>query len=332
MPSRWTRLSRRFKQLLRKVNNYTNQIHKIAPFRRPAHRNRSLALEMPVFRRAVEDDGMSVHEWSASDATSGERYMSVADLCAHIGGQLPIQVVKLIARDVLRGLENLHETRGTAHCGLNLNSIVLSPYDMRALISQLTAESRPSLFRSEASFETMFFDVNSMLTSTSQPVFTLSSGDPDRQSLRGVLEARALRSPEVILGAPHEASADIWALGCLIYELLAGERLFDPEFQTLDLGLTPEESHLIQMIEILGPFPLDMLNACPDAHLWFTESGSVRIDTTYYPVMLEGILKERTQYDDGGATAAFLEVILKLDPKERFKARDLINHPWFTSC
>ncbi|KAG5641347.1 hypothetical protein DXG03_005453 [Asterophora parasitica] len=252
-----------------------------------------------------------MYEWNATD-TFGERHVSVADLCAHIGNQLPIQVVKLIARDVLRGLENLHEAHRVVHCGLDLNSIVLSPYDMRALISQLTAESRPSLSpRSETSFETMFFDVNSMLTSTSQPVFSvLPSGDP---------------------GAPHEPSADIWALGCLVYELLAGERLFDPEFQTLDLGLTAEESHLIQIIEILGPFPLDMLKAYPHSDQWFTDTGTMRIDTTFYPVALGDILRERIQPDDNGATTGFLATILKLNPRERFRAKDLINHPWFTS-
>ena len=53
------------------------------------------------------------HLWDALNPT--ERFASVADLCAHIGDQLPIQVVKLIARDALRGLEDFHGTRGIAH-------------------------------------------------------------------------------------------------------------------------------------------------------------------------------------------------------------------------
>ena len=55
------------------------------------------------------------HLWDALNPT--ERFASVADLCAHVGDQLPIQVVKLIARDVLRGLEDFHNTRGIAHNG-----------------------------------------------------------------------------------------------------------------------------------------------------------------------------------------------------------------------
>ena len=50
------------------------------------------------------------HLWDALNPT--ERFASVADLCAHIGDQLPLQVVKLIARDVLRGLEDFHTHEG----------------------------------------------------------------------------------------------------------------------------------------------------------------------------------------------------------------------------
>lgn len=67
------------------------------------------------------------HLWDALNPT--ERFASVADLCAHIGDQLPIQVVKLIARDVLRGLEEFHSTRGVAHNGKCLDVVVIRPQE-----------------------------------------------------------------------------------------------------------------------------------------------------------------------------------------------------------
>lgn len=67
------------------------------------------------------------HLWDALNPT--ERFASVADLCAHIGDQLPIQVVKLIARDVLRGLEDFHSTRGVAHNGKCLDVVVIRPQE-----------------------------------------------------------------------------------------------------------------------------------------------------------------------------------------------------------
>ena len=60
-----------------------------------------------------------------------------------------------------------------------------------------------------------------------------------------------------------------------LYELLSGERLFDPFFQTEELGLSIEESHLIQMIELFGEFPRQLLATGEYSSRWFTESGTL---------------------------------------------------------
>jgi serine/threonine protein kinase len=43
------------------------------------------------------------------------------------------------------------------------------------------------------------------------------------------IQTRQYRSPEVILGAKYDCSTDIWSLGCILFELLTGEFLFDPK-------------------------------------------------------------------------------------------------------
>ncbi|KAK9708500.1 serine/threonine protein kinase, CMGC, variant 3 [Basidiobolus ranarum] len=43
------------------------------------------------------------------------------------------------------------------------------------------------------------------------------------------IQTRQYRSPEVILGASWNASADIWSMACMIFELLTGDFLFDPK-------------------------------------------------------------------------------------------------------
>lgn len=43
-----------------------------------------------------------------------------------------------------------------------------------------------------------------------------------------VIQTRQYRSPEVIVGLPWNDRADIWSLGCLVFELITGDYLFDP--------------------------------------------------------------------------------------------------------
>ncbi|KIM36903.1 hypothetical protein M413DRAFT_424015 [Hebeloma cylindrosporum] len=250
--------------------------------------------------------------WDALNPT--ERYASVADLCAHIGDQLPIQVVKLIARDVLRGLQDLHGS-GATHNNINPNNILLSPTDLRALISQLRAETQTSLRPSELSI--------GFPCATPPSVLEI----PQRLEY---IDRQALNAPEAILGAPYGATSDMWALGCVIFELLTSEALFDPAFQTVELGITPEESHLIQMIEVFGELPLDVIRMGKLSDQWFTRDGALRIETTYYPIALGTVLERHIERRDVAQATAFLDTLLKVRPEDRSRAEDVIDHPWFS--
>src|SRR4029078_917253 len=45
----------------------------------------------------------------------------------------------------------------------------------------------------------------------------------------GVMGTRGYRAPEQLCGEPVDARADIFALGCVLFEMLTGERPFDRE-------------------------------------------------------------------------------------------------------
>lgn len=63
-----------------------------------------------------------------------------------------------------------------------------------------------------------------------------------------------------------------------VFELLTGDALFDRAFQTVELGITPEESHLIQMIEIFGKISPDIIRAGKFSDQWFTKDGEFYIE------------------------------------------------------
>ena len=61
---------------------------------------------------------------------------------------------------------------------------------------------------------------------------------------------------------PFQPAADIWSLGCLAFELVTGDTLFDPQLpegvdeSALDEGdFIKDESHLQQCLELVGPIP-----------------------------------------------------------------------------
>lgn len=114
-----------------------------------ARRRRSL--DTPAYDRSMSWDWekrvpeqpsrevyLPAHVWDSLNPS--ERYASVADLCAHVGDQLPIQIVKLIARDVLRELETLHATCGT-HGGGQLSLLRFSLVDERLLQTSTQTQS-----------------------------------------------------------------------------------------------------------------------------------------------------------------------------------------------
>jgi hypothetical protein len=43
------------------------------------------------------------------------------------------------------------------------------------------------------------------------------------------IQTRQYRSPEVLLGQKYDTCTDIWSFGCIIFELLTGDFLFDPK-------------------------------------------------------------------------------------------------------
>ncbi|KAJ3573590.1 hypothetical protein NP233_g2340 [Leucocoprinus birnbaumii] len=63
------------------------------------------------------------------------------------------------------------------------------------------------------------------------------------------IQPYALRAPEVILGYGWGTSADIWNLGCIIFEFLTGKWLFRPRSAK---QYTAEQHHIVVMPEMAG--------------------------------------------------------------------------------
>ncbi|KAF5568046.1 CMGC SRPK kinase [Fusarium phyllophilum] len=177
----------------------------------------------------------------------------------------------------------------------------------------------------------------------------------------------ALRAPETILNEHLGKGIDIWAFGCLVFEMITGRPLF-VAIQSLegeDYDETSNDEHLIQLWEVIGPLPKPLLENWRRADQYFDTSGNrleVKPQEDDYVSGDEDMESgDGTDEESDGPPLAYLGHFLSLedqfmaekpgdideveakeildllrsifqyDPAHRPSTSDLINHPWLRS-
>ncbi|RCK67763.1 Protein kinase dsk1 [Candida viswanathii] len=142
------------------------------------------------------------------------------------------------------------------------------------------------------------------------------------------IQTRQYRSPEVILSLPWNSLADIWSIGCLIFELLTGDYLFDPR----DGGsFNKDDDHLAQIQELLGPFPRKLV-ARYGKNYFNSHSELLRIRVLKpWDLKLVLIEKYHIEIEEAELITSFLLPMLEILPEKRADAGSLVNHPWLSS-
>lgn len=141
------------------------------------------------------------------------------------------------------------------------------------------------------------------------------------------IQTREYRSPEVILECPWGASADIWSLACLIFELLTGDFLFEPQNGH---SYTKDDDHIAQIIELLGNIPEYLTTTGRAVRTYFNSRGELRNISRlkYWPLKSVLIEKYNMAPADAQEVSDFLLPMLELDPRKRADAGGMLNHPW----
>ena len=105
-------------------------------------------------------------------------------------GPLPLARVKRVTGELLRAIERMHRC-GYAHTDIKPDNIL---YDARTGTARLA-----------------------------------DLGSADNRFKRGsTFGTREYMAPELIIGAPLSTAVDLWSLGCTVFEMLTGRRLFSP--------------------------------------------------------------------------------------------------------
>lgn len=147
------------------------------------------------------------------------------------------------------------------------------------------------------------------------------------------IQTRQYRAPEVILKYKQwGALADVWLAGCLIFELLTGDYLFDPHDGA---GFTKDEDHMAQIIELLGEFPSPLYIDLCELGLYFFDGYKCmrNIKTLKYWGLMDVLVEKYGFSAHDNDVKLICDLILKClryNLADRYDCGSLLKHPWFT--
>ncbi|KAH9853024.1 Pkinase-domain-containing protein [Lenzites betulinus] len=156
----------------------------------------------------------------------------------------------------------------------------------------------------------------------------LGNATPTKKHYTEDIQTRQYRAPEAIVGRTDwGATADIWSVACVLFELLTAEYLFDPQGQGDLFG--KDDDHIAQIIELLGEFG-ETKNGGRFSRELFDSTGALRYIRNLKPWPLRRVMVEKYGWseEDGQKLCAFLEPMLVIDHRARAQARDMVDHPW----
>ena len=141
------------------------------------------------------------------------------------------------------------------------------------------------------------------------------------------IQTRQYRAPEVLFGSKYDTSADIWSLGCMTFELLTGDLLFDPRASE---EYDRDEDHLAMFQELLGKIPKKLALKGKYSKKFFDKKGNLRNikQLKFWPI--EEVLHEKYHFsrEDAEDISNFMLPLLEFDPKERATAFEVIKSDW----
>ena len=140
------------------------------------------------------------------------------------------------------------------------------------------------------------------------------------------IQTRQYRCPEVILGGKWGPSADIWSAACMIFELITGDYLFDPQAGS---KYGKDDDHMAQIMELLGNIPKELVNGKYALDI-FNRRGELRRIHKLRYWALDRVLREKylMSKDESEILTSFLTPMLDMNPDIRVNANEMLKHDW----
>jgi len=147
----------------------------------------------------------------------------------------------------------------------------------------------------------------------------------EEEQFDGSFGTRYYRAPEVILRGECSYGVDIWAMGCIFYELLTGRLLFDPE---KDSKHSRDEYHLYWIQRFCGKYPTSFLKKTKMCKKYFNAEGEM-LTMKYKSKDFKEVLEMYNVNEDLDKVVSLLKGMLDISPKHRFDIDACLSHPFF---
>lgn len=254
----------------------------------------------------------------------------------HLGSNgVPSMVLKAFLKLLLQGLDFLHSECHIIHTDLKSDNFLVGFEDGSVLEDYVRrqqnhsavciySDSRP-IYRSEPDFGHLRKGVGLVKISDFSAAVFGNVSRPHNHNIQPL----PFCAPEVLLEAPWTYSVDIWNLGNVLWELLADTTLFDGIDRRSNNY--SREAHLAQMIRLLGPPPLQLLNRASKSVYseLFSDQGEFKHQHLLPPEEFTfANLTPFLQGEDKRLFLQFVRKILQWEPEQRPSAAELYSDPW----
>ena len=159
-------------------------------------------------------------------------------------------------------------------------------------------------------------------------IVDFGNGEFENDLLQDQISLRCYRCPENIINEYYNTKSDIWAIGCICYELLTNEYLFDISKNKKSIDRNRE--HLHQMYEILGKMPKSLTDECDFGEDYFDTKARIIKYKQYDHVPISNILITEFGYSENDSIKIeeFLLKLLEYDPIKRLSALECLELEW----
>ncbi|KAI8970726.1 kinase-like protein [Trametes punicea] len=252
----------------------------------------------------------------------------------------PSYFVRLLARQAVLALQYLHEECDIVHTDVKAsNFMMVPPGDATAFLAMTIprlnaaetsartgpdgtvmprARSRPIPYPLPDLYDLHSFDIWSGARVKIGDVGVACRADKITEHFTELIQTPPLRAPEVAIGAGWGKPADVWSLGCTLYELYMGQTIFGKNICDMEVPAM----HTM----MLGDYPPELIERGKARNEFFNSNGKLKRPPDRRIPFDQAVRGRDTP--DAALFADFLRLTFALDPDKRATCRDLLNHPW----